>query len=76
MTSANGSHQPAGAELPEAFQTVLKLILLITFMGLRQSWSTHGVLIIRARRRPHSAPPPSSTANKVKFKPAEQDRHL
>ncbi|WP_042062202.1 hypothetical protein [Aeromonas allosaccharophila] len=48
MTSANGLTSQLEQNFLEAFQTVLKLILLITFMWVCVKLVNMGVLIIRA----------------------------
>lgn len=74
MTSASGLTNQLEQNFLEAFQTVLKLILLITFMWVCVKLVNMGVLIIRAgvdlirTAIEHSE-------DKV-TKPSEQDRHL
>lgn len=60
MTSANGLTSQLEQNFLEAFQTVLKLILLITFMWVCVKLVNMGVPIIRAGST--SFAPPSSTA--------------
>ncbi|MGL4710695.1 MAG: hypothetical protein ACRCWH_21085, partial [Aeromonas veronii] len=48
MTSANGLTAQLEQNFLEAFQTVLKLILLITFMWVCVKLVNMGVLLIRA----------------------------
>lgn len=60
MTSASGLTGQLEQNFLEAFQTVLKLILLITFMWVCVKLVNMGVLIIRAGWI--SSAPPSSTA--------------
>ena len=74
MTSANGLTSQLEQNFLEAFQTVLKLILLITFMWVCVKLVNMGVLTIRAgvdlirTAIEHSE-------DKV-AKPTEQDRHF
>lgn len=74
MTSASGLTNQLEQNFLEAFQTVLKLILLITFMWVCVKLVNMGVLIIRAgvdlirTAIEHSE-------DKL-AKPSEQDRHL
>ena len=74
MSSANGLTAQLEQNFLEAFQTVLKLILLITFMWVCVKLVNMGVLIIRAgvdlirTAIEHS--------EEKGAKPTEQDRHF